>query len=456
MNAEDALHSPWERLGSEPLGRRYGVRYINRGVAMATSHHMAQGGVLTAPQDHLLVAALTLTAVDPVSARETVEALRGIVQAELHGDLPDETPETPADAPPPETGELGFDDRYYRYGLTVTVGFGAGALEKLGITETNRPRDLEAIPWEQLEDTPPHISDNGDLVLQICSDSIYVNEHVLRRVEHELADQLKEVWCFMGHQRHTNRRRGVSRDDGRALIGFLDGTANLDPRHNPADRALVFVDPSAVSTYPQNPTGQEPTPYGGPEPPIFPDLRAVPSSEPDWTNGGTYMVVRVSSLDIPSWDGTTLRDQQLTVGRWKYSGNALDQQDTDAIAPEDPDFQADPTGSTTPLTAHIRKVNPRASAEDTNRRIFRRGYPLVVAEGAALSRGLVFICFGRTITTQFEFIERAWRNNDDFPQPGIGKDRFKKFETVLGGGYFFVPPLRNARQPWSWVIPPVD
>jgi hypothetical protein len=32
-------------------------------------------------------------------------------------------------------------------------------------------------------------------------------------------------------------------------------------------------------------------------------------------------------------------------------------------------------------------------------------------------------------------------------------DLFRRFETVLGGGYYFVPPLEKASQPWSWVVP---
>jgi deferrochelatase/peroxidase EfeB len=77
---------------------------------------------------------------------------------------------------------------------------------------------------------------------------------------------------------------------------------------------------------------------------------------------------------------------------------------------------------------------------------------LSTTEGA--KRGLVFVCFGRTITTQFEFITRAWTTNPNFPTPGAGIDAFRQFEaSVLSGGYFFVPPLESSRRPWSWVVP---
>jgi len=93
--------------------------------------------------------------------------------------------------------------------------------------------------------------------------------------------------------------------------------------------------------------------------------------------------------------------------------------------------------------------------EDQARRILRRGYSLIYADPATGIRGgLVFICFGRTISTQFEFITRAWTNNPDFPEPGTGVDAIRRFDTaVLAGGYFFVPGVARASQPWTWVLP---
>jgi deferrochelatase/peroxidase EfeB len=420
-----------------------------------TVHHHPQAGILNRPPDNALVAALELTATDPTAAAAAIDRLRAVVHAELRSDLAEEDPLTSKTEPPPETGELGFHDGFDRYHLTVTVGFAATAYDKLGTPPEQRPQDLIPIPWLQLGDGPDR-TDNGDLLLQICSDSVYITEHVLRRVEHELAADLRVLWCVAGQQRHTSRSGRVNRDEGRALIGFLDGTANLDPQHNPDHAKLVFVDPAAVSTYPpQLPVVEpgQPNPYGGPQPPTFPtDLRRPPAQEPVWTTGGTYMVVRASLIDTTPWDATTLGDQEHIIGRWKYSGNALDQPDNDQIPIAAPNFAADPDGSITPLTAHIRKTNPRGP-DDPDRRIFRRGYPLIAATIDGARRGLLFICFGRTITTQFEFITRAWTTNPNFPHPDAGIDALRRFEHVLAGGYYFVPPLQRANEPWSWIIP---
>jgi Dyp-type peroxidase family len=279
---------------------------------------------------------------------------------------------------------------------------------------------------------------------------------VARRIEEELGDRLTIVWTIAGVQRYTTTEGRTRREEGRALIGFLDGTSNLDPRTVEEDRILVFVDPARVPEYPPNPA---PNPQGsqyGDTPPTFPaDLRSVPSSEPQWTTGGTYMVVRASLLGTPSWDKQTLDRQQKVVGRFKWSGAYLDLADERELVNAPPAFATNQAEDGVPFTAHVRKANPRLSEEDEKRRIFRRGYPLIQPTPGGVQRGLVFICFARTTSTQFEFILRAWIKNPDFPKPGSGVDPLlQEFEQVLLGGYYFVPPLEHINQQWSWTLPP--
>jgi Dyp-type peroxidase family len=412
-----------------------------------------QAGVLNRPPDHALFVSLALIPSEPVAAHAAVHSLRSLLKEELSSDLAETTQDSSKDQESAETGELGFDHDYDRYHLTVTVGFSASAYDKLGVTGLDRPQDLRVIPWSELGDQPDK-PDNGDILLQICSDSVYIAEHVIRRVEHELGTQFSVIWAVQGAQRHTSRAGRTSRTEGRALIGFLDGTSNLNPRHSTDDQHLVFVDARRDDMPPRVPASDpsQPAPYGQPTPAIFPpDLREPPGPEPEWAHGGSYAVVRASTVTISDWDHRPLGVQEHTVGRWKVSGSALDQPDDPTREPQDPAF-ADADGSTTPLTAHIRKANPRGPA-DGPRRVFRRGYPLVLATPAAgMQRGLIFVCFARTITTQFEFITRAWTANPNFPRPDAGVDAFRQFEHVLCGGYFFVPPLDNGH-PWSWRVP---
>jgi deferrochelatase/peroxidase EfeB len=408
---------------------------------------------LNRPPEHNLFAALTFTgaaASSPGAARAAVAKLQTLVSRELRSDLDEQDAATPKDAPSPETGELGFHDNYDRAHLTITFAIAKSGFDRLGVPVDEQPQDLIPIPWAQLGDSPTVTADQGDLALQICSDDLYICEHVLRRVEEELGDAITVTWAQVGAQRYTTRQGRTSRAEGRALIGFHDGTDNLDPRHDDADAKLVFVDPAAVPSYPPLPTST-PGGYSGADA-FPPDLRGAPAREPVWTAGGTYMAVRASVQNTGTWDDLPLGEQESTVGRFKHSGAFLDLADEVGRIDDPPAFAADQSNLTVPVNSHVRKVNPRR-AEDADRRIFRRGYPLIAAGPTGLSRGLLFICFARTLSTQFEFITRAWMRNPNFPQPGAGADRLLTFDQALCGGYFFVPAVTNANKPWTWQLP---
>jgi Dyp-type peroxidase family len=418
-----------------------------------------QAGILNRPPQHLLLATFEFAGPNP---RATLESLRGLVERELTSELvvPDApTPEDKKEEALAEPGELGFQSGYDRGFLTITLGISSSGFEKIGVAEADRPTDLRPIPWSDLGDPQPATA-SGDFVLQICADDLYVCEHVVRRVEAEQGDELNVLSTVIGSQRYTSRSGRTSRSEGRALIGFLDGVSNLDPRNSDDDQKLVFVDPKNVG-YPENPPpgeSTEPSQYGGegaPKPHFPEGLHQVPTSEPPWTEDGSYMVVRVSGFETRAWDKLALNDQEHTVGRYKFSGASLDLEDREEDLDKPPAFEGEQGNTQVPVTAHIRKANPRGGGVDLERRIFRRGYPLIAPEEGGLRRGLVFIAFGRTITTQFEFIVRGWMRNADFPVPGAGIDPLfgKMGDTVLGGGYYFVPPLTRKTEPWSWALP---
>ncbi|ERF74220.1 hypothetical protein EPUS_03410 [Endocarpon pusillum Z07020] len=128
-----------------------------------------------------------------------------------------------------------------------------------------------------------------------------------------------------------------------------------------------------------------------------------------------------------------------------------------------------------PLAAHIRKTNPRDDSVFTrNARIVRNGIPY----GSEFSvdesgkRGLLFACYQSSIDNGFQFIQKIWINNPEFPeapstagfdpftaQPpndgqlhitmfdpsekklDTGLGHFPKLVTMKGGEYFFVPSI---------------
>jgi deferrochelatase/peroxidase EfeB len=420
-----------------------------------------QKGILERPPSHLLLAALNFAGDRaPATSWAALDKLGELVQRELDREL-DEMEGAPKDQPPPETGELGFDDKYPLRRLSVTLGISNLGFDALGVAGPERPQDLPPSPqtmWDLIGGAP-EVRESGDLLIQVRSEDPYLNEHVVRRIEEELAAELTVLWTQSGESRYTahaedvNRRR---RHEARALIGFLDGTSNLRPNAVPEERALVFVDPDKVAEYPPLPPPTQGT-YGGA---VFPPpgLRDRPTSEPAWTREGAYMVVRASVNEIRGWDQSTYDDQEKTIGRFKVSGASLDLTDDPARLDEPPAFEADQTNLTVPLNSHVRKANPRRP-EDLPRRIFRRGYPLIERTTGGMRRGLVFICFARTISTQFEFIFRAWMDNPDFSpvpgQPSPGKDRLLEHfdQQLVLGGYYFVPALKRRRKLTSWVLP---
>lgn len=413
-----------------------------------------QLGILERAPQVLLLLAVNLIGSD---TRSAVESLRALVRAELAGTI---EPLGAADQPPAETGELGYLERHTTEHLTVTVGFSSSGYDRLGVAAADRPRDLVPIPWARLGDTPGDAA-SGDLVLQICADDAFIVEHVARRIEHELAAQLTIVWSHTGNQRYGSPEAPATRHDGRAWIGFLDGTSNLKPRKVDADRSLTLVDPdpAVIATYAANPQNGAPG-YGPSNQPTFPaDLRHPPASEPAWTKDGSYLVARISVNALPTWDSTALQVQEQTIGRTKVRGISLDLIDAaheDAHPDTVPAFATNPELTAVALDAHIRKANPRGPG-DEQRRIYRRGYPLYEGGDGAIRRGLVFLCYGRTLSTQFEFITCGWTTNPNFPAPGTGVDLLRAFDSdVLAGGYYFVPPLDDHRHPWSWHIPAAE
>lgn len=412
-----------------------------------------QAGIVNRPPEHVIVAALTLPA-DGAAAVAALAQLRDIESQELTSILPPEDAGSPKTQTGPETGEIGFANGFDRAHLTITTGFSSSAYDKLGIAPNIRPQDLVPISWDKLGDSPTQPIE-GDVVLQVCSDDPYLCEHVLHRIVYELVGQVTLVWAQVGVQRYTSRQGRTNRAEGRALTGFIDGTSNLDPKDcQGTDPTLIFVDPAAVGSYPALPPASPAPAYGQPTPASFPaDLREPPASEPDWAKFGSYMVVRSTLLDFNKWDGSPLGAQEQSVGRFKFSGSFLDLTDDPENLNSPPAFASNPQNAATPITAHVRKANPRGPSDD-QRRIFRRGYPLINGSPTGIDRGLLFIAFGRTISTQFEFIFRAWMRNPNFPTTGSGVDSLFSFEKqILCGGYYFVPPLQDVCKPASWIVP---
>ena len=344
-----------------------------------------QGGIADPPPEHALVVALSLVPSDTPSCQTAMQSLRELIRRELAADIDEIDPDSNPGVPSVDTGEIGVDTGYDTTRLTVTMGVSSSGFQKLGLAAAQLPLDLIPIDWGSFGDQPTNAA-SGDILLQICADSSYIVEHVLRRIEHDLSSGFAVAWTLAGEQRNGGPHGApLTADTAHALIGFHDGLSNLDPNDS-TDQQLIFVGQAgAPACPPPPPPGQQPPPqpgqpgYGQPgsSGPIFPtDLRTPPSqAEPAWMTGGSYLMVRASILNIASWDAETLQQQELAVGRWKYSGAPLDVSNSPAHRHDPPAFATAPTNVQVPNASHIRRANPRALPTDPLRRIFRQRLP---------------------------------------------------------------------------------
>src|SRR5438045_4700130 len=135
----------------------------------------------------------------------------------------------------------------------------------------------------------------------------------------------------------------------------------------------------------------------------------------------------------------------------------------------------DPVGYGCPLGAHARRMNPRDTAANMNRRkMIRRGgtYGPALPEGApedGKERGIAAFVGCASLVRQFEFAMNVWANDPHFHELGNERDpilgtqdgtfdmtipkrpirkkikRLQAFTTIRGGAYFFLPGIKALR-----------
>jgi Dyp-type peroxidase family len=143
------------------------------------------------------------------------------------------------------------------------------------------------------------------------------------------------------------------------------------------------------------------------------------------------------------------------VGRFKDGTPVVDQQqDGLASLPNNFAYDADVDGVRCPVQAHIRKTNPRGDkqrqfavplTQERTQRIARRAIsfgPVTLSPGPTDKVGLLFLCAQSSIPDQFEFIQKAWANFEDFLRPDCGLD------PVIGQLPAGEPRDKAVAQPW--------
>ena len=293
--------------------------------------------------------------------------------------------------PPPDNLVLGPD--VFPDNLTITVALGASLFDaRYGLAD-QKPKRLVAMdqfPNDALEASFSH----GDLLLQFCSNTAETNIHALREIIRMAPDMLAIRWKMDGFlPPHTLKKLG--KDTIRNLMGFKDGTANIDAQDGKLMDELVWV--------------------------------GAKHDEPGWATDGSYQVVRLIRMRVERWDRTPLGEQQTIIGREKASGAPLGM----ARERDLPDYADGAQGKTIPVDAHIRLANPRTPQTQANlmlRRPFNYSRDTVTKAGQ-LDMGLAFICFQADLDAGFRTV-----------QTRLNGEPLEEYIRPFGGGYFFVLP----------------
>jgi Dyp-type peroxidase family len=251
------------------------------------------------------------------------------------------------------------------------------------------------------------------------------------------------------------------------------------------------------------------------------------ASAPWWAFNGSFLVFRRLRQDVSAFRSfaakaasaigsnniDAARMAALCVGRWPTGASVMRTPMHDDAKQARPDIinafaygdqnaalelPVDNAGTVCPVSAHLRKVNPRdvdtdrgAASATLLRRLLRRGIPygppFDLGGAADADRGLLFLSFQSSIANQFEFLCSRWMNQAVLPDnpsghaEGLGNDmlvgqgfgdrvRFayiriatpnsgppddykigntqmdvKDWVVPTGGGYFFTPSLSAMR-----------
>jgi deferrochelatase/peroxidase EfeB len=345
--------------------------------------------------------------------------------------------------------DLNLDPKHRKKGnLTALISYGPGIFEIHGANKMKPASFMEK--WNFKQPSPegggsivegsgmtysPKVSENhllsDPILIQFIADSeFYTNRAIV------------EIWKEL-HKKGKNGKKsplklsgihtGFQRLDQRNWLGFHDGVSNLKSRER---SSVILIDSRSLS------------------------------SQDKWISSGTYLGFIKIALNLENWNDTSVKEQEIIIGRDKLTGCPLIRIDKngkgvkDARCPVpgtseiiDPgnEFFRDPppygirNAHSILKYSHIGRARPidRIPVSDPkSARIYRQGFEFLVAEKSppGFVAGLNFVSFQNTP-------ERLFRTLTYQPAP-LGKPNspvplpnFDRFVSVLAAGVFLVPPI---------------
>ncbi len=355
-----------------------------------------QAGIATPAQDRLHFASFDLETESRAELRELMEAWSEAAREMTEGKMIG-TPRGNRDelAPPEDTGEaFGLPAS----NLTITFGFGPSIFDRPGLgLASRRPaalKPLPALPGDELNG----LESDGDICVQACADDPQVVFHAVRNLARIGRGTVTMRWSQLGFGRTSSTTR--SQETPRNLFGMKDGTANIKAEDGEAMDRYVWVD-----------------------------------SGPAWMRGGSYLVTRRIRMILEVWDRSSLQDQERTIGRRKYSGAPLGEEDEfDPLPLEELGDDGKPV---IPAKSHVRLASAQ---ENGGVRILRRGYSFTDGVDESLGEleaGLFFIAFQRDPEKQFVALQEKLGVHDALNEyiHHVGSALFAVPGGVKQGGY---------------------
>ena len=276
--------------------------------------------------------------------------------------------------------------------LTMTVSVGSSLFDDRYGLAGRMPKQLRPMPVFPNDVLDPELS-HGDVMVQVSTVDQVSAIHALRYLQMGVRDGLRLRWLMEGFVR-PDAKPIPGHTTTRNLLGFKDGTANLAATEDPLMDELVWV--------------------------------GAADDEPSWAVGGSYAVVRIIRMFVERWDRTALSEQEGIIGRTKRTGAPMGH----GREEDEPDYTADPEGTTIPLAAHIRLANPRTPAT-AGSRILRRGYSFSRGFDTAglLDQGLLFVAYQRDLDAGFMTVQKR-----------LDGEPLEEYIRPVGGGFFYTLP----------------
>ena len=345
-----------------------------------------QAGVLVPPAPAGLVAAFDVAAEDAdqlalVMQSVSVEIERLMANAAIE----------PSDEflPPADSGVIGPD--IGTAGIAISVAVGASLFDNRFGLEDLRPRELIAMPRFFNDRLVREELSHGDLMFTVTARNQQTAVFGLHQLVRVAGRQLRLRWVQEGYNQILPEQPGQIAPT-RNLMGFRDGTSNLDTADDDQMRDHVWVQSS--------------------------------DDEPEWAIGGTYQAARVIRMLIEFWATAALVRQEQIFGRHRDTGAPLGQ----TAEGDEPVFTSDLANDVIPARAHMRLANPRTPGTG---RILRRGFSYLNGADATgtLDQGLLFLCYQRSLTKGFLDVQRR-----------LDGEPLEDYIRPVGGGLFFVLP----------------